>query len=113
MSVLIKDLEIPESCLTCVMYDYHYSLGCVLYSLGLPGRYNYDASKRPEWCELVELPETHGDLIDKQKLRRDIFLAGGTKIPFRDCDNFPVRISLEHLADIIHRQPIIIEREKE
>lgn len=59
MSVIIKDMEMPKNCLECVMYDYYYRPGgCVLYSLGLPGRYNYDASKRPEWCELVEVPET-------------------------------------------------------
>ena len=27
---------------------------------------------RPDWCPLVELPEKHGDLIDRDALPRDV-----------------------------------------
>ena len=58
MSVLVKDMKIPERCLDCPIYD-HYNY-CKLYSFGIPGRCNGDGSIRPEWCELVELPEKRG-----------------------------------------------------
>ena len=69
MSVLIKDMKMPISCIECPC-----SLNlffCKVYS-GMPV---LDASsltindttinvKRPDWCPLVELPEHHGRLID-------------------------------------------------
>ena len=63
MSVLVKDIKMPKRCLDCPMYDC-YNYYCKLYSFGIPARYNGDGSIRPEWCELVELPEKHGRLID-------------------------------------------------
>lgn len=69
MSVLIKDIKMPESCLDCPIYD-NYNYQCNLYGYGIPARYNYDPSKRPEWCELEELPEHHGRLADADRLMR-------------------------------------------
>lgn len=68
MSVLIKDIKMPESCLDCPIYD-NYNYQCNLYGYGIPARYNYDPSKRPEWCELEELPERHGRLIDADEMK--------------------------------------------
>lgn len=56
MSILIKDMEMPERCLECPFYD-NYNYYCTLYSFGIPARYNRDGSTRPEWCEIKELPE--------------------------------------------------------
>ena len=70
MSVLIKDIKMPESCLDCPIYD-NYNYHCNLYAYGIPARYNCDPSKRPEWCELEELPEHHGDLVDVNEIRWD------------------------------------------
>lgn len=67
MSVLIRGMQMPERCLNCHMYD-NYNYYCKLYAFGIPARYNHDGSKRPEWCELVEIPETHGRLVDIDKL---------------------------------------------
>ena len=68
MSIVIKGMMTPTSCLDCPIYD-HYNYHCNLYSYGIPARYNYDSSKRPEWCELEELPEHHGRLIDADQMR--------------------------------------------
>lgn len=68
MSVLIKGMMMPTSCLDCPIYD-NYNYHCNLYGYGIPARYNYDSSKRPEWCELEELPEHHGRLIDENEVR--------------------------------------------
>ena len=67
MSVLVKDMKMPERCLDCPLYD-RYNYHCQMYAYGIPARYNRDGSIRPEWCELVELPEKHGRLIDADKI---------------------------------------------
>ena len=56
MSILVKGMEMPKRCLDCPMYDC-YNYNCQMYAFGIPARYNRDGSTRPEWCELVELPE--------------------------------------------------------
>ncbi len=56
MSVLIKDMEMPEKCLYCPMYD-EFDYSCRLYSFGIPARYNYENGKRPEWCEMEEVSD--------------------------------------------------------
>ena len=56
MSILIKDMKMPERCLECPLYD-NYNYYCILYSFGIPVRYNRDGNTRPEWCEIKELPE--------------------------------------------------------
>lgn len=61
MSVLIKGMEIPESCIECWFYV---DKRCYLFSNGVPNRYNYDAFKKPKWCELIDVPTPHGRLID-------------------------------------------------
>ena len=67
MSVLVKDMKMPKRCLDCPMYDC-YNYNCQMYAFGIPARYNRDGSTRPEWCELVELPEKHGRLVDADKI---------------------------------------------
>ena len=67
MSVLIKGIKMPESCLDCPIYDSYY-YHCNLYGYGIPARHDYDPSKIPEWCELEEFPEHHGRLIDADVL---------------------------------------------
>lgn len=73
MSVLIKDIKMPISCIECPC-----SLNlffCKVYG----GKPVTDASsltingttinvKRPDWCPLGELPEHHGRLIDEDRL---------------------------------------------
>ena len=68
MSVIVKGMEFPENCLKCDLRGYDANAGeeycpftqveCL--SIG-----------RQEACPLVELPEKHGDLIDRQKLLED------------------------------------------
>ena len=52
-------------------------------------------------------------LRDVGKLKRRLFLnEKGERIPFRDCDNFPVEISMEQLRGIIKTQPIVYDMDK-
>lgn len=75
MSVIVKGMEMPKDCRECRMMEYHERTGktwCKPADGLLADTYRpimYDG--RPDWCPLVELPEHHGDLIDRQKLLED------------------------------------------
>ena len=74
MSVLIKGLIMPSCCDGCTFSDWsnlHQTACCKLH--------DYDpcfsdhsmeyTDKRADFCPLVEIPEPHGDLIDRDALR--------------------------------------------
>ena len=78
MSVLVMDMEMPNSC------D-----GCRLRAIALarcqitmkstshfPTGKPMDQTKRPKWCPLVGIPEKHGRLIDADKLIIDLMDRG-------------------------------------
>jgi len=76
MSVLVKGIEIPESCIYldekantkfCFFCNHDDTPFCAYRGagLGLEG-------ERPDWCPLIEVPEPHGDLIDRDALEADI-----------------------------------------
>lgn len=64
MSVLIKGMEMPEKCTECRMQT---DEG---FCSAMPKEFCGYVSdeKRSDWCPLVELPEKHGDLIDRDEL---------------------------------------------
>ena len=67
---------------------------------------------RPDWCPLIEVPTPHGRLIDKAKLKRELFVNFmGERIPFYDCDNFPTTLTYIDLHSILSEQPTVIEAE--
>lgn len=55
MSILIKSIKMPKNCDICFIRDV-----C---------EYSMPLSKRPIDCPLVEVPEPHGDLIDRDTLK--------------------------------------------
>lgn len=74
MSVLIKGMKMPESCLACPMREqgtiHEWELYC-----GLTGDYighwddkSLNNGHRPDVCPLVEVPTPHGRLIDADEL---------------------------------------------
>lgn len=73
MSVLIKGMEMPETCDDCQFHRYHshYEYVCVATPLFYPMNLANSKGIRKEWCPLVVLPEKHGDLIDRNALKRD------------------------------------------
>ena len=102
MSVLVKDIKMPKRCLDCPMYDC-YNYYCKLYSFGIPARYNGDGSIRPEWCELVELPEKHGRLIDADELKEEF--------P-KDTDwEYPVNTN-QYVCETIDEAKTVVEAEE-
>lgn len=69
MSVIVKGMRMPTSCYYCGLTDSSF-IHCRASSR--PRLLEDDCEeRRPEWCPLVELPEHHGDLIDRQKLLED------------------------------------------
>ena len=70
MSVLIKGMEMPETCEECSFHCYH-SDGkyvCVATPLFYPMNLANSKGRRKDFCPLVEVPAPHGRLIDKDAL---------------------------------------------
>jgi len=73
MSVLIKGMEMPETCDGCPFHHYH-SVGeyvCEATPMFYPWNLANTKGARKEWCPLVELPP-HGRLIDADALKAAI-----------------------------------------
>ena len=77
MSVLVKGMKMPENCWECRMTT---DAGfCSAMPKEFCG-YADDELNRPKWCPLVELPEKHGDLIDRNDLKKEYAMGF-------DCNN--------------------------
>ena len=99
MSVLIRGMEMPERCGMCFL------------RVGNCKQRIY-MEQRPKACPLIEIPTPHGRLIDKDKLRHELFVNfNGERIPFYDCDNFPTQIAYRDLHSILSEQKTVIEAE--
>lgn len=76
MSVLIKDMEMPSCCGGCGFSDWsnlHQTLSCSKHYFE-PCFEDYSKEymeKRADFCPLIEIPEPHGDLIDRDAFRVD------------------------------------------
>ena len=67
MSLIIKGMEMPQSCIYCPCYKEYHKCGAVR-----GGTIQTSWTKRPDNCPLVEVPTSHGDLIDKSTLLQDL-----------------------------------------
>ena len=92
MSVLIKDMEIPENCREC--------------PVALSGKYcrinkthttYIKLPIRPEWCPLVEVLKPHGRLIDADTLiaEYDYVHIGAPGVARKLMENAPTVIESE------------------
>lgn len=71
MSIIVKGMEIPESCGRC---DFNVSsLYCNRTGSEIDRDYEY--SERLSDCPIFELPEKHGDLIDRDTLKEASYEA--------------------------------------
>ena len=69
MSILIRGMEMPETCDKCPLHHYH-SAGkyvCEATPMFYPWNLANTKGIRKEWCPLIELPP-HGRLIDADTL---------------------------------------------
>ena len=108
MSVLIKGMEMPTRCAVCVLCDLRYGTKCKITKMsyydseGYPrGGYN----DRPDWCPLVEIPEPHGDLINRDALLemvKDVntdYYCEVLGVTVEDIDSAPTVIEAEWSED--------------
>lgn len=114
MSILIKNMTLPKNCAECRLCD---TCECLrdfrTYEEVLDAVEDGDLT-RDQNCPLVEIPGTHGRLIDKDKLRHELFTNfNGERIPFYDYDGFPIAITYRELHSILSEQKTIIEAEGE
>ncbi|MBR0411093.1 MAG: hypothetical protein IJI25_08845 [Eubacterium sp.] len=69
MSIIIKGMKMPDSCLKCQIKsegsDALYTWGCPFTGFEYTTKEGY---KRQDECPLVEIPEKHGDLVDRDYL---------------------------------------------
>ena len=67
MGIYIKGMKMPEKCGSCDLFHVESPMHCTV----VKGHKTVDAPygmPRPDWCPLVEVPEQHGDLIDRDAL---------------------------------------------
>ena len=97
MSILIKDMEIPESCYRCPMANDDF------YLCGATEKYleNDSEERRPDWCPLVEIPTPHGRLIAEKTI---------TEIRYHDADGYHI-VNGEQLCELEIDAPTVIEAE--
>ena len=84
MSVLIKDFEMPKSCIKCQFYscDTH---GCIIASYGCVDRYNFDVSVRQEWCPMTDIKDIKAEPISV----RFVPIDNHSVSPCDNCPNHP------------------------
>lgn len=72
MSVIVKGMRMPEKCGSCDLFHAESPMYCTVVkghkTVGAPY-----GMPRPEWCPLVELPEKHGDLIDRDVVKNAVY----------------------------------------
>ena len=124
MGVYIKGMEMPKVCGECKM---HFLSGdgyvCCLITDRVPKRVGKFADsktdldfrwssimqvERPKWCPLIEVPEPHGDLIDREKIDyKNYKMHKDGKVLFSD-DFFD---GITWVNDCIYETPTVIEAE--
>ena len=104
MSVLIKGMEMPESCKKCGVTS------CGLYDAETWGIYRH-----PD-CPLVEVPIPHGRLIDADATMKQWGLDKATKYGNENAEQQHFSYSsmmMYEVVDILDDAPIVIEAEDE
>lgn len=82
MSVLVKNMDMPDCCNNC---EFHWEEDVsfeIMHQCQVKTGYIDDADIHsfPYDCPLVELPEKHGDLIDRNDLKKEYAMGF-------DCNN--------------------------
>ena len=116
MSIIVKNMQMPKDCRECRMMEYHERTGktwCKPADGLLADTYRpimYDG--RPDWCPLVELPEHHADLIDRDALKNAVLKW----MPPDPCGKEEMEYPFEtdicvSMMQEIEEQPVVIEAE--
>lgn len=106
MSILIKGMEMPKSCLDCILATFDYEDGerycpftnTVCLNIG-----------RQKDCPLIEVPTPHGDLIDRDELNKALIEM--SKIEWNKGVSCSWADAFEGVVDVINLEIPIIEAE--
>jgi hypothetical protein len=116
MSVLIKDIRIPESCAECRFCVNGFTDDAPMYECACQSYDNVSVlvdkdgqpfDFRPEWCPLIELPP-HGRLIDADAFDERVRVAGGMSAEELTED---FKDGVQTVLYMMSKQPTIIEAE--
>jgi hypothetical protein len=109
MSVLIKNMSMPDNCNKCVFCVNGFTDAAPMYECAASGDdmtsvlfddHGRPFDFRPDWCPLIEVKTPHGRLIDADEL----------KTAFPTCDNSKdikvasVRATINHMQTIIEAE---------
>ena len=118
MSVLIKGIEMPETCEDCQFHCYH-SHGeyvCVATPMFYPMNLANSKGIRKDWCPIIGIPEKHGRLIDADATMKQWGLDKATKYGNETAEQQHFSYStmmMYEIADILDDAPVVIEAEGE
>ena len=105
MGVYISGLEMPQNGRITLQIDSNGGVYVV-------NKFSITSEKYEKSMIATEI-QSHGKLIDKTKLKRELFLNFmGERIPFYDCDNFPTTLTYIDLHSILSEQPTVIKAEE-
>ena len=99
MSVLVKGMEMPDSCYHCKIAE-----SCGHYIA------NYTDRRHPD-CPLITLPDKHGRLVDADALCED--LLGRWSVAETRKEELIKAVMADVVTPIIACQPTIVESEEE
>lgn len=103
MSVLIKGMEIPGTCLHCPFADGEYGW------CDCDNDIDVCFDERPDACPLIALPDHHGRLMDADALCED--LLGRWSVAETRKEDLIKAVMADVVTPIIACQPIIVEAE--
>ena len=109
MSYIVTGKTIPQGCVTCLhgRFTESHILYCELRMHEASAR---DKLHRPEECPLIELPEPHGDLIDRDAHIDDM---QNHLWDWDSVNGIETKTALKQAISDLRNAPIVIKREDE
>ena len=105
MSVLVKDMDLPENCFSCPLKEEGFC--------NITNAYAAQIYKRNSDCPLVELPEHHGRLIDVDEMKLNFTMSDDCSTCDEDWKHcqYDREYSKMVFCGWIDDQPIVVEAE--
>ena len=119
MSEVIVRMKMPRSC-PCELADgYEIPFPCFA-GHGVPARHKefdqcVEKGTKPDWCPFVcELPENHGDLIDKQSFIKRLYMYSGIVKQILPGEVFELYLKiLKDVEGEVNKENVIVPVTKE
>ena len=114
MSVIVEGMEMPDSCEKCKL-DLRTDACRAFDEWHKEHPYSIRATDRLPDCPLVALPEEHGDLIDRNALKKDYRMGNDCErceTDWKSCQYDRVYSKMD-FCEWIDDAPVVIEAEGE